>query len=673
MADDHQHSNPFARLAGAALARYIRWVERTAWQTKEMGETLEAHYHHHPCIIGMWHGQFLLLPIIKPSYIPTDVMLARHRDAATMAEALGRFDMRLIRGAGAASRAKDRGGSHAFMAAVQALREGRTVAMTADVPGGEARRAGLGIVMVARQSGRPIVPVAIATTRYVALNTWSRMTINLPYSGLGFAVGPLVNVPRDAPTDDLDQYRKAVEDSLNAATARAFERAGADPTRATPGARRPAASAPGIGLKAYRALTSLARPVAPALLSLRERRGKEEPARRAERFGRSSTERPAGRLAWFHAASVGETNAVLPLISQLAELRPSRNFLLTTGTVTSARLASQRLGPRIVHQYAPLDAPEYVKAFLDHWRPDLAVFTESEIWPNLILESATRGIPLALVNARMTKRSFRRWRLSPGLAEPLFSRFALVLAQNEGLARRFASLGARAPIAAGNLKVDAPPPPVDDIELNRLRPTLEGRALLVAASTHDGEEQIIAEAHRQLARSLPSLCTIIAPRHPERGGAIAAMLMERGFAVARRSLGQLPQPSCDAYIADTIGELGIFYRLAPVAFIGGSLLDRGGQNPIEAVRQGAAVLVGPFRQNFADTYGALIRHKGAIEVHSPEEIAGAARSLLSDDAELGAMRARATTALAGISGALPRTVEALLRYLPNEEGLLRAS
>src|SRR5262249_16511209 len=256
--------------------------------------------------------------------------------------------------------------------------------------------------------------------------------------------------------------------SLNMATASAFVRAGADPTRATPGDVRSSGGNPGMALKAYRTLTSLARPAAPALLSLRERRGKEEPARRAERLGRPSAERPPGHLAWFHAASIGETNAILPLIAALAEHRPQRSFLLTTGTVTSAKLAAQRLPPRAVHQYAPLDAPEYVRAFLDHGRPDLAVFTESEIWPNLILESSERGIPLALVNARMTKRSFRRWRSSPGLARPLFSRFALVLAQNEGLARRFASLGARAPIAAGNLKVDAPPPPVDDVHLNRL-------------------------------------------------------------------------------------------------------------------------------------------------------------------------------------------------------------
>ncbi len=673
MADDHNHSRLLPRLAGAAFARYIRWVEQTAWQTKEMGETLEAHYHHHPCILGMWHGQFLLLPIIKPSYLPADVMLARHRDAAVMAETLRHFDMQLIRGAGAGSRGKDRGGSHAFMAAVQALREGRTVAMTADVPGGAARRAGLGIVMVARQSGRPIVPVAIATSRYFALNTWSRMTINLPYSGLGFAVGPLVHVPRETAVEDLDRYRVEVEASLNAATASAYQRAGADPARATPGQAYRATRGPGLGLKAYRTLTSLARPAAPALLLLRERRGKEEPLRRGERFGRPSVQRAPGPLAWFHAASIGETNAVLPLIAALAAARQSRNFLLTTATVTSAKLAGQRLGPRCVHQYAPLDAAEYVRAFLDFWRPDLAVFTESEIWPNLILESATRGIPLALVNARMTKRSFRRWRLSAGLAQPLFGSFSLVLAQNEALARRFAALGARSAIAAGNLKVDAPPPPVDAAELARLRSALDGRALLVAASTHDGEETIIADAHRRLARDIPNLCTIIVPRHPERGSAIAAMLTGCGFAVARRSLGQLPGAGNDAYVADTIGELGIFYQLAPVAFIGGSLQNRGGQNPIEAVRQDAAILVGPHWHNFGDAYGALLRHQGAIVVHSAEEIAGAARKLFTNAEELEGMRARAHAALGAISGALPRTIEALLRHLPSEEGLVRAS
>ncbi|HJZ33235.1 MAG TPA: glycosyltransferase N-terminal domain-containing protein [Hyphomicrobiaceae bacterium] len=659
--------------AGSMLARYIKFVHRTSWQTEAMTETLERHYHNHPCIVAMWHGQFMLLPLIKPPFIPVDIMLARHRDAEVLAETLRHFDMQLIRGAGAGSRTRDRGGAHAFLAAVQALRDGRTVAMTADVPGARARHAGQGIVMVARQSGRPILPVAIATSRYLAFNTWSRLTVNLPFAGLGFAVGPMVRVPREATGAELEDLRLAVESSLNQATSLAYARAGADPARATPRAALRGQVRPGASIKAYRVATSLARPVAPLFLQWRERGGKEDPARRPERLGRPSVERPPGRLVWFHAASVGETTAVLPLIAALAAERPALSFLLTTGTVTSAELARQRIGPRTIHQYAPLDVPRYVNGFLEHWRPELAVFAESEIWPNLIMASAARAIPLALINARMTKRSFRRWRRAPGLARPLFGRFGLVLAQNESLASRFNALGAPRTMSVGNLKVDAPAPPVDRVALERLRPAFAGRPLLMAASTHDGEDQVVAEAHQTLAQSLPGLCTIIAPRHPERGGAIADMLKQRGLQVARRSLGVLPDRSSDAYVADTIGELGTLYTLAPVAFIGGSLVNRGGQNPIEAVRQGAAVLTGPHWQNFGDAYDALISNRGAIVVHSAADIAAAARQLITDQDLLGGMRERADAALAKISGALPRTIAALLSYLPNEEGLVRAS
>jgi 3-deoxy-D-manno-octulosonic-acid transferase len=658
---------------GSMLARYIKFVHRTCWQTEAMTETLERHYQHHPCIVAMWHGQFMLLPLIKPPFIPVDIMLARHRDAEILAEALRHFDMQLIRGAGAGGRGRDRGGAHAYMAAVQALRDGRTVGMTADVPGGKARYAGPGIVMVARQSGRPILPVAIATSRYLAFNTWSRMTVNLPFTGLGFAIGPMVRVPREATPAELETCRQQVQASLNEATAAAFARAGADPTRATPRSARAGGARPGLSIKAYRAATALARPAAPLLLRLRERSGKEDHARRPERLGCPSIARPPGRLAWFHAASLGETLAVLPLITALAAERPTLSFLLTTGTVTSAELARQRVGPHTIHQYAPLDVPSYVHRFLAHWKPDLAVFAESEIWPNLIMQSAARGIPLALINARMTKRSFRRWRRAPGLAQPLFGRFALVLAQNESLAHRFSALGAPVTMSVGNLKVDAPAPPVDSAALERLRSAFAGRPLLMAASTHDGEDQVVAEAHRALAQSLPGLCTIIAPRHPERGGAITEMLKEKGLQVTQRSRGVLPDFTSEAYVADTIGELGTLYKLAPVAFIGGSLVNRGGQNPIEAVRQGAVVLTGPHWHNFGDAYGVLIRERGAIVVHSADELASAAQQLITDQTELGGMRQRAEAALAKISGALPRTITALLRYLPNEEGLVRAS
>jgi 3-deoxy-D-manno-octulosonic-acid transferase len=317
--------------------------------------------------------------------------------------------------------------------------------------------------------------------------------------------------------------------------------------------------------------------------------------------------------------------------------------------------------------------PQFVRSFLDHWRPDLAVLTESEIWPNLILQSSARGIPLALVNARMTARSYRRWRRNAGMARQLFGRFALVLAQDEGLARRFKSLGAISTRVCGNLKVDTPPLPVDAAELGRLRQALAGRPLLLAAGTHEGEDGIVADAHRQLRRKFPNLCTIVAPRHPERGPAIAGMLAAQGIAAARRGSGELPGSACEIYLADTLGELGMLYSLAPVALVGGSLVDRGGHNPIEAVRHGAVVLTGPHRQNFADTYKALIKRQAATVVSSAAEIADAVGRLLGDAAELARMRERAEVALAGLSGALPRTVDALLRHLPAEDELAPAS
>lgn len=654
---------------GRLLARYVRFVGSSSHQTHEMTERFEEHVSNLPCLITMWHGQFMLLPLVRRPGYDVDIMLARHGDAEVMGAVLRQFGMRLIRGAGAGGRRKDRGGVHAFRAAVQTLREGRSVGMTADVPGGEPRRAGLGVVMIARASGKPIMPLAIATSRYVALNTWSRMTINLPWSNLGFAVGDLVYVPRDADSEELELYRLAVERSLNVATAQAYARAGADPARATPGFIAP----PDLRLRAYRSLTALARPLAPLILKHRERRGKEDAARLTERMGKPSAPRPAGPLVWLHAASVGETLSILPLIAALAEARPSTSFLLTTGTVTSATLAAQRLPPRTQHQYAPLDLPQFVRGFLDHWRPDLAILTESEIWPNLIMESSERSIPLTLVNARMTDRSYRRWRRNGGLARPLFSRFALVLAQNEALARRFKILGAASATASGNIKIDTPPLPVDAGALARLTTALAGRPVLLAAGTHEGEDAIVADAHRQLRQQLPGLATIIAPRHPERGPAIVEMLGAQDIATARRALGELPSPACEVYVADTLGELGTLYRLAPVAFVGGSLVDRGGHNPIEAVRQGAVVLTGPHWQNFPDAYRVLIAQKAATVVGSATELAGEAARLLGDPAELAGMRERAGKALAGLSGALPRTVEALLRHLPAEDELAPAS
>lgn len=655
------------RLGGASLAATIHVVRRTSTIVTEPAD-LDAHFKSlQPFIFCMWHGQFMLLPSINTSKLPTRIILARHDDAEVLGDALNRFGMELVRGAGANGRKRDQGGAAALRGALKTLSEGATFALTADIPPGPARKAGMGIVTIARMSGRPIVPVAAATNRYLSFNTWSRLTLNLPFSRLAFAVGEPIWVPRNASPEELEGFRQLVEAGMNATTARAYELARANPARSMP-TRRSVSSNIGhrpIGwkIKAYQGLTKAAQPLSSVLLGIRERQGKEEANRRPERLGIASKPRPEGTLAWIHAASVGETMAILPLMDALRRDWPHIRLVLTTGTVTSAQLAASRLPEDVIHQYIPLDAPGYMARFLDHWRPQLAVLTESEIWPNLVLEASARGIPIALVNARMSQRSLARWRKRSDVAGPLFSRLDVVVAQNEKLARRFAELGAPNTLVAGNLKIDAPPPPIDAAALGRLRDAICGRPQFIAASTHDGEDQIVAAAHRAMAGQIAGLITVIAPRHPERGHAIAGMLKAQGLVVAQRSLGELPKRDSDIYVADTIGELGTLYALSPVAFIGGSLVAHGGQNPIEAVRHGAAVVTGPYWQNFQDAYTALLRHRGAIEAHDAAGLATAIGKLLCDVTERERMRASANDALAGLSGALSRTLTALAPLL----------
>jgi 3-deoxy-D-manno-octulosonic-acid transferase len=430
--------------------------------------------------------------------------------------------------------------------------------------------------------------------------------------------------------------------------------------------RAPALPAmPGLALAAYRVLTRLACPVAPLLLQYRERRGKEVPGRLRERLGRTDVPRPTdGQLVWFHAASVGETNAILPVIEGMRAHRPNLRILLTTGTATSAKVAAKRLTPNDIHQFVPWDAPQYVENFIAHWQPDLLVLTESEIWPNLIMGSHAHHIPVALVNARMSERSRHRWRRNKRFAEPLFSRIALVLAQDDRLARDFAELGAIDARPVGNLKIDSPPLPVDGAAVAQLSEAIADRPVWIAASTHPGEDEAIIDAHKRIAVSHPDVLTIIAPRHPERGADIAALAEAARLRAVQRSTGAPPARDTAVYVADTIGELGLLYTVVPIAFIGGSLVDRGGQNPIEAVRFNAAVMTGPHFGNFTAAYTALLEHHGAICVNAPDALAEAVVSLLDDVGGADRMRSAAHAALETLSGALDRTVDALFELLP---------
>lgn len=661
-----QRSELFLNTAGKLTARHIRTVFATSTVIREPADTDFYLESHHPSIVAMWHGQFLLIPLIKPKNMPVSNMVARHADGEMIGRALLQFDMGLIRGAGAGQSGKDRGGAGALRAALKALKANTTVAMTTDVPPGPARIAGMGIVTLARMSGRPIIPVAVATGRFFTLPTWSRFTVNLPFTRMAMVTGDPIYVPRNADEETMELLRQKVEQGMNATTARAYELAGSHASKAAPKAEN-ALRRSGFFLSVYRAATALARPAAIMILRRRASRGKEIPERLPERLGVASAKRPEGKLFWFHAASVGETNAILPLIHELKRRFPALNILLTTVTVTAARIAAERLPGGSIHQFMPLDSPGFCRRFMEHWHPDLGVFTKSEIWPNLIVEASDRNVPLVLVNGRMSQRSSQRWGRLGSLSKPVFSRFDLVLTQNWRFAKRFTGLGARKTVITGNLKYDAPPPPIEEGAAEAVRRELAGRPVFLAASTHPGEDEAAAQAHELLQGELPSLLTIIVPRHPSRGDAIASLLIQRGLMVARRSAGQAITEETQIYLADTLGELGLFYKLAPVSFVGGSLVAHGGQNPIEAIKLNSAILSGPHTFNFSETYSVLQRYGGSKLVTGPEDLAAAVRMLLENADEAEAMRQQARAAITTLSGALDKTLGALKPYLPEPQ------
>jgi 3-deoxy-D-manno-octulosonic-acid transferase len=414
-------------------------------------------------------------------------------------------------------------------------------------------------------------------------------------------------------------------------------------------------------LKFYRALSRSAKPLAGTLLRWRLRRGKEDPKRIGERRGIASQPRPPGPLVWVHAASVGE---LLSIISLLERIR-ARNIsvLLTSGTVTAAQIAEQRLPAGTLHQYVPLDVPAYVSRFFNHWRPDLALIAESEFWPNLITEGRRRGTRFVLVNGRMSDRSFRRWKMARGMAGAVLSRMDLCLAQDDDIAARLGELGAPRVAAIGNLKFDVPAPPFEEKALAVLKRAVRERPVVLAASTHTGEDAMVLDAHLRLRQSVPELLTIIAPRHPERGGEIVELAERMGAVPVLRSRGHAPDRGTEIYVADTIGELGLFYRLAPIVFMGGSLVKHGGQNPIEPAKIGCAILHGPHVANFASIYAQLNRARGAATVTDAESLAKSLALLLKDPKLVESMVASAKDTVSRLGGALDRTVSAIEPYL----------
>lgn len=375
-------------------------------------------------------------------------------------------------------------------------------------------------------------------------------------------------------------------------------------------------------LALYQAATRHLHALAERKLTSRLADGKEDPDRLDERRGIATIPRPPGQLIWFHAASVGESLSLLDLIETLIDEIPDLNVLLTTGTLSSAAILDDRLPDQTIHQFVPLDMHAFVQSFLNHWQPDVAIWTESELWPNLICATHARHVPMLSLNTRMSVNSYKTWRWVPGAARALLNRFDMFLAQDEITMAHLHKLGVprdRVRVT-GSLKESGAPPPHDEEERVRITQALETRPVWLAASTHAGEDKIVADAHRIARRAAPRLLLIIAPRHPERAPDIAQMLRDDGWRVALRSAGAEPDATQDIYIADTLGEMGLWYRIAPLSFVGGSLVEIGGHNPYEPAALGSAVIHGPHTANAKDIYERLDEAGGAVKVRDTQEL-----------------------------------------------------
>ncbi len=398
-----------------------------------------------------------------------------------------------------------------------------------------------------------------------------------------------------------------------------------------------------VGLRAYALATRATTPVLKLWLRHRARVGKEDAERLAERWGRASATRPAGRLLWLHGASVGESLALLPLAQRARETRPDVSILVTTGTRAAAAMMAQRLPMGALHQYAPLDAPAAVKAFVGHWRPGLGVFVESEIWPNLLLAAKSGGARLALLSARMSEDSARRWRRAPKSARAVFDAFDLILARDDHEARRLESLGAKVD-GCCDMKFGAAALPRDQPAVAALEARWRDRPVILAASTHPGEDELLLTAFRHARETRPDAVLVIAPRHPQRGSAIEDMALQLAFSVARGSAGEEPGGAA-VFVADTIGELGTWYAVADLSLVGGSWVDGvGGHNPLEPARLGCPIAAGPYTRGWP-VYGELAAIDAALIV-PPDGLAAAMALTWSDPGRLKrlAMAARAFVA-----------------------------
>jgi len=547
-------------------------------------------------IIAFWHESLAIIPALRARAarinraLRVHVMISRNRDGRLITDIVMPWNMLTIAGS-TAKRGKDKGGAKALRQAVEAVSAGDLIAITPDGPSGPAHRAHPGTMTIARLANAPVVPVGTSCIG-VRAPSWDRLRLPLPWGRGRIVCG--APLPPDADNATL-------ENALNDVS----ERAQRDD--------------PSVLHAVWGGIGWVLAPFLIALVHRRLARGKEIADRRLERIGLSTLPRPDGRLIWLHGASVGETMSLLPVMRAILARTDTVTILMTTATVTAADLVAREAAQhdgRLLHQFIPFDVTRWVTRFLRHWRPEAAVFVESELWPTMIRQAARRGVRLGLLNARMSERSWRTWRRAPALAARIFRSFDWIAARSPEDARRLRDLGAQRVEEHGDLKQAAPMLAADPVALETIGAAIRGRPLWLAASTHEGEEGVVVEAARLVRQTYPTLLTIVAPRHPERGAALAA---EFGNA-PRRALGQLPGPEDAVWIFDTLGEMGLAYRLGDIVFLGNSLpvSQGGGHNPFEPARLGCALATGSktgnFNAVFADFGTAVARTDDAASL-----------------------------------------------------------
>ena len=383
----------------------------------------------------------------------------------------------------------------------------------------------------------------------------------------------------------------------------------------------------------YKSIMTIGFPIIELILLLRVKKNKEDFGRLNERRGISIVQRPEGELIWVHASSVGESMAALSLIERLVSSETERNVLVTTGTLTSAQLMMDKLPDRAFHQFTPIDRPAFVKRFFKHWKPDLLLIMESEFWPVQINTAKKFGIPIIAVNARLSEKSFLRWRIATSLSSTIFEDLSLVISTNKEQGCRFSKLGAKNVVVSGNLKRSAPKLNLDLNVTGVLSEQIGNRPVWLAASTHIGEDRPIMEVTNRLLDRFPNLLTIVAPRHPNRGKDIAELGSKIGLKVARRSCGEEIVPETQLYIADTLGEMGLFFHISDTVFVAGSLVPVGGHNPIEPAHFDCAIIFGNLMSKNQEIADEMLSESAAIKVHDNKELFNALAHLLSEPEE----------------------------------------